>query len=109
MMVVKQVTSSTPAARPARRVGVAEAKSKFSQLLRDAALAPAIIHSRGRDLVVVLAVAEYEALLSHRAVTGGAALLGRIEALKQASGGGEDFTPARLEFAPVDPFSERAR
>ena len=96
--------------RRPRRVGVAEAKSKFSQLLRDALVAPAIIHNRGRDLVVILSVGEYEDLLARQEVTasrvsGGAALLRRLEALKQRAGGGEEFKPARLDFVPQDPFA----
>ena len=39
-----------------RRLGVAEAKSKLSEVLREAAQGPTVIHSRGRDLVVVLAL-----------------------------------------------------
>jgi len=95
-----------------RRVGVAEAKSKLSEVLRDAAQGPTVIHSRGRDLVVVLAIEAYERLLAEQQPrpSGGAAFLARIEAVKQSHGGGSDFEPARLDFAPVDPFAgHRAR
>jgi len=93
-----------------KRLGVAEAKSKLSELLREAAKGPTIIHSRGRDLVVVLAIEDYERLISDQAPpeTGGASFLKRVEALKQRHGGGvSDFEPARLDFVPAEPFTRR--
>lgn len=45
-----------------RRVGVAEARSRLSEVLRDAAKGPTIIRSRGRDLAVLLALDEHEQL-----------------------------------------------
>lgn len=93
--------------RPPRRVGVAEAKSKLSEVLREAAQGPTIIHSRGKDLAVVLAMQDYERLTAAEQASkhGGAAFLQRIETLKQQYGGGVDFEPARLDFVPVDPFA----
>lgn len=91
-----------------RRLGVAEAKSKLSEVLRDVAEGPTVIHSRGRDLAVVLAMEDYERLTAGQQSqrTGGAELLRRIEILKQRySGGVDDFEPARLDLAPVDPFA----
>ena len=38
----------------------AEAKSKLSEVLREAAQGPTVIHSRGKDLAVVLAMEDYE-------------------------------------------------
>jgi hypothetical protein len=39
---------------------------------------------------------------------GGAAFLGRVEALKQRHGGGvDDFEPARLDFIPAEPFAQK--
>lgn len=90
-----------------RRLGVAEAKSKLSEVLRDAAQGPLIIHSRGRDLAVVLAVEEYERLTAGQQPSraGGSAFLQRVEALKlRHDGGGDDFEPARLDFVPEAPF-----
>lgn len=92
----------------ARRLGVAEAKSKLSEVLRDAAQGPMIIHSRGRDLVVVLSMEDYERLMADQQSprTGGAAFLQRVDALKQRYGGGvSDFEPARLDFVPAHPFT----
>jgi prevent-host-death family protein len=91
-----------------RRLGVAEAKSKLSEVLRDAAQGPLVIHSRGRDLAVVLGMEEYERLTSGQqpARAGGSEFLQRVEALKlRHDGGVDDFEPARLDFVPVDPFA----
>ena len=91
-----------PRLRP-RRLGVAEAKSKLSEVLRDAAKGPTIIHSRGKDVGVLLAIGDYEQLMAaqHPPTNGGAAFLERIEALKQRhGGGGSEFTPPRLDFTP---------
>lgn len=93
-----------------RRVGVAEAKSKLSEVLRDAAKGPTIIHSRGRDLAVLLAIEEYEHLIAeHPGGPGtGGAFLSRIDAVKRRHGGGaEDFEPAPMKLQPVDPFARR--
>lgn len=92
----------------ARRLGVAEAKSKLSEVLRDAAQGPTVIHSRGKDLVVVLSIEDYERLTADQQPPrgGGAAFLQRVEALKQRYGGGvSDFEPVRLDFVPADPFA----
>jgi hypothetical protein len=50
-----------------------------------------------------LEVAEAESSPAGR--PGGAAFLERVQALKQRHGGGvEDFTPARFDFVPAEPF-----
>ena len=93
-----------------RRLGVAEAKSKLSEVLRRAAQGPTVIHSRGRDLAVVLAIEDYERLTAAQQLprAGGAVFLQRVEALKQRHGGGvSDFEPARLDFVPAEPFVRR--
>ena len=89
----------------ARRLGVAEAKSKLSAVLRDAVQGPTIIHSRGRDLVVVLAIEDYERLTADQQSprAGGASFLQRVDALKQRYGGGvDDFEPSHLDVVPAD-------
>jgi prevent-host-death family protein len=86
-----------------RRLGVAEAKSKLSEVLREAAQGPTVIHNRGRDLVVVLAIEDYERLTADQPspAAGGAAFLKRVDALKERHGGGVvGFEPARLDFVP---------
>ena len=92
-----------------RRLGVAEAKSRWSEVLREAAQGPTVIHSRGKDLAVVLAIEDYERLSAgEQGRAGGAAFLKRVEALKQRYGGGvDDFEPARLDFVPSEPFARR--
>jgi prevent-host-death family protein len=110
-MTMKQSLSASHKAsvRP-RRLGVAEAKSKLSEVLRDAAAGPTIIHSRGHDVAVVLAIEEYTQLVAEHspAASGGAAFLARIEALRARHGGGvDDFEPARLDFEPARPFTRK--
>lgn len=108
-MVMKQVTPKV--APRTRRLGVAEAKSRLSAVLRDASSGPTIIHSRGRDLAVVLAVEDYERLLAdHPESRGGAAFLERVEARKEQHGGGvEEFDAPPLAFVPIDPFARAPR
>src|SRR5258708_5632353 len=111
-MTMKQVIPAPPPLVRPRRLGVAEAKSKLSEVLRDAAAAPTIIHSRGRDVAVVLGVEEYERLVAggQPAQGSGAAFLGRIEAWKQRHGGGvDDFEPARLDLKLAEPFARRRK
>lgn len=91
-----------------RRLGVAEAKSRLSELLRDVAQGPTVIHSRGRDLAVVLAIEDYERLTATQEPSraGGTEFLRRVETLKARYGGGvDDFEPARLNFVPAQPFA----
>jgi prevent-host-death family protein len=93
-----------------QRLGVAEAKSRLSELLRHTADGPTIIHSRGRDVAVVLAIEDYDRLVAEHDVGsgGGAQFLERVEILKQRHGGGvEDFAPAPMVFQPVDPFARK--
>jgi prevent-host-death family protein len=107
-MTMKEVTMS--AVRAHRRVGVAEAKARFSEVLRESVRSPTIIHSRGRDLAVLLAIDEYEQLAtpSARGAGTGAAFLDRIAAVKRRHGGGVDeFSPPAMRFRAIDPFSRR--
>lgn len=93
-----------------RRLGVAEAKSKLSEVLREVAHGPTVIHSRGRDLAVVLAIEDYERLVADQtpSIAGGASFLQRVEELKRRHGGGvDDFEPARLDFVRAEPFGRK--
>ncbi len=107
-MMVMIKDSWTPD-QPLRRLGVAEAKSHLSEVLRDAASGPTFIHNRGKDLAVILSVEEYERLAGSEkaANSGGAAIMRRVEALKQRFGGGFDFDPPRLDFKPAEPFARK--
>jgi prevent-host-death family protein len=105
MVMRKAIQTLSPRTR---RLGVAEAKSKLSEVLREAQQGPTVIHSRGRDLAVVLAIEDYERLTADQQLprAGGAAFLQRVEAVKQRRGGGvSDFEPARLDFVPAEPFA----
>lgn len=109
-MTMKEDTSSQ--VRPLRRVGVAEAKSRLSAVLRDTARGPTVIHSRGRDLAVLVAIEDYEQLVAeHLGGPGtGSAFLDRIDAVKRRHGGAvAEFKPAVMSFWAVDPFSQRRR
>lgn len=113
LIVMNKVTSIP--FRPARRrlrLGVAEAKMRLSEVLRDASAGPTVIHSRGRDVAVVVAVEDYARLTAEQgSVRGGGALfLDRVEALKVRHGGGVDnFEPGRLDLAADNPFGRRRR
>ncbi len=108
MVMIREKDKASPSHR---RLGVAEAKSKLSEMLRETAQGPTIIHNRGRDLAVLLAVEDYERLLAGQATlkrSGGAAFLERVEALKERHGGGVlDFEPGRLDFEPAKPFARQ--
>ncbi len=106
------MTQTSTGGRLARRVGVAEAKSRLSKLLRDAADGPTIIHSRGRDVAVVLGVDAYDRLATEptAARNGGAGFLERVDRLKQRHGGGAaGFRAPRLRLRPLDPFAHGSR
>lgn len=107
-MVMKQVMRKPT--HP-RRLGVAEAKSQLSEVLRHAADGPTIIHSHNRDIAVVIAIEDYERLTAEQSVgQGGARFLDRVEGLKQRYDGGvDDFDPAPAVFRPVDPFPRGRR
>lgn len=92
-----------------RRVGVAEAKAELSRVLREAPAGPTIIHSRGRDLAVIVDIDEYQRLRVQAAEPEPAMsrFLDRIAELKRRSGGGVDFAPEPLDYVPVDPFANR--
>lgn len=93
-----------------RRLGVTEAKTRWSEVVREAAQGPTVIHSHGRDLVVGLAIEDYERLSADQEApkAGGAAFLQRVEALKKRHGGGvADFEHSRLDFVPSEPFSRK--
>jgi prevent-host-death family protein len=107
-MVMTQ-TIRKPASEP-RRIGVAEAKSRLSEVLRDAGKGPTIIHSRGRDLAVVLDMEEYARLTARDVKGGGAAFLDRVEVLKTRSGGGVDsWEPPRVKYEPEPAFVHEPR
>jgi prevent-host-death family protein len=92
-----------------RRLGVAEAKARFAELLRDSELGATVIHNRGRDVAVVLSMAEYDAL-AHGALPRTAAGPRLIQSLAEWRARSEpvDFQPERIRINP-QAFRSRAR
>ena len=86
--------------RKTRRLGVAEAKARFAQVLRDTASGPTIIQSRGRDVAVVLSLAEY-AQLSATAEREpvGQQLVDELSRWRRRAGD-VSFTPERARIVP---------
>ncbi len=95
-----------------RRLGVADAKAHLSELLRDVSTGPTVIHSRGKDLAVIVSVEDFARLESAAASkeTGGAAFLERIARLRTAEAD-EDFgfDPERVNVKVENPFARAAR
>src|SRR5688500_11908623 len=91
----------------ARRVGVATAKARLSQILRDLDASPVVIQSRGRDVGVLVDVATYERIVEAAAPTGGAAFLAEVDGLRQRFGGGVEFAPEKAVIETRDPFGPR--
>lgn len=88
---------------------MAEAKAKLSQTVRRVTDGPVVIHNRGRDVAVLVAVDEFERLPG-RSGGGGQAFLSQLEALKARHGGGvDDFVPGTLRFTAASAFSRRTR
>ncbi len=103
--------SSRSRAPRVRRVGVATAKARLAEVLRDLADAPVVIHSRGRDVGVLVDVGTFERMAEKEGpLTGGAAFLDAVEALKARFGGGvDDFRPPAFRFRPKEAFAGARR
>jgi prevent-host-death family protein len=96
----------------ARRLGVAEAKAKLSEVLRSLPRGPIVIHARGRDLGALVDIETFERLAGDDGPIdrpGGAAFLEVVDALKQRHGGGAAFDPKPAVIKPHDPFRARRR
>lgn len=101
----QMVMSSRP-----RRVGVAEAKAHFADVVRAAGERRTIIQRRGKDVAVVLGVDELARLDAARATeTAGARLLAALARVRRRHGGVDDFEPERAVLTPQDPFAGKAR
>jgi prevent-host-death family protein len=104
---MKVVRSAYPIPGRPRRLSVSETKAKLSEALRTLDEGPTIIHSRGREVGVLVSVAEYEQSLAAR--DGGQPrsmrqFLDDIEALKKKMDGGVDFRPPRARLRTTNPF-----
>lgn len=86
-MVMNKVTR----AGGTKRIGVAEAKAHLSEVLKSADSEPVVIHSRGRDVAVVLGMSTYERLLAAEAnaPTDMQALMTDLAELRDRHGGAE--------------------
>lgn len=97
----KYILSRPRAPQRAKRINVSQAKSQLSEVLRALDAGPTIIHNRGRDVGVLVSVAEYERLVEAGGEPGAATVhtfLNAIGELKASYGGGVDFSPARARF-----------
>lgn len=108
MLTMKQITNPKPPVP--QRIGVAEAKAKLSEVLRDLPNGITIIHNRGRDLAVLLTIDHYNRIVGEQTNTPGAGafFMDRVETIKQRHGGGIDhFEPPPLQFDMGDPDFNR--
>ena len=95
-----------------RRLGVAQAKARLSQVLRSLENGPVVIHARGHDLGVLMDIGTFDRLGSHDATIegpGGASFLSAVDALKRRHGAVGTFHPKRANLRPQDPFRSRRR
>lgn len=114
MMTMSAAGASRPratvGAKPLRRVGVAEAKAHFADLLREADTTATVIHNRGRDVAVVLSMSDYARLTSGVAnlAPAGQQLIRAL--LKWHDDvGGVDFEPEQIRVKPAEFALPRAR
>jgi prevent-host-death family protein len=111
-MVMKKVTPVL-ARRGPRRVGIAEAKAKLSEVLRNVAQVPVVIHNRGHDVGALIDIDTYERLVAANDTDdrpGGKKFLAQVDELKRRYGGGvEDFAPIPANITPVSAFSSKRR
>lgn len=93
---MKRATVGTiPPAASTRRLGVAETKARLSEVLRGLEESPVVIHSRGRDVGVLVDIHTYTRIAANHPRAGGAAFLAAVAALRDRFGGGvTDFAPA---------------
>lgn len=110
-MVTKKTSLPNRSVRTGpQRLGIAEAKANLSEAIRRTATGPVVLHNRGRDVAVLVAVEAFDRPQAGMEPTsGGRDLLRRIEALKSRHGGGvDDFQPATLRFVAHVPFRRGA-
>ncbi len=106
-----QTTYGAPASG-SRRLGVAEAKARLSEVLRSLEQGPVVIHARGRDLGVLLDLDTFDRLRVNDETTdgpGGASFLQAVEALRRRYGAVRAFHPKPANIRPQDPFRTRRR
>lgn len=77
-------------------------------MLKIADVEPVVIHSRGRDIAVVVGMATYERLreLEGKEPSPAALFLAEVAELRERYGGGADIPYERVDFEPRNPFEE---
>ena len=99
--------ASVPASAP-RRLGVAEAKARLSEVLRGIHESPVVIHSRGRDVGVLIDVRTYARVAeADRPRAGGARFLAAVAALRERFGGASGFAPLAADLRSQEAFPTR--
>jgi prevent-host-death family protein len=94
----------------ALRVGVAEAKARFAELVAGVDQRRTIIQRRGKDVAVVIGIEELARLEeAGRGATAGLRLLARLDEVKAVAGVALDFEPERIAYPLRDPFAAPAR
>lgn len=87
-----------------RRMGIAEAKAHFADIVREATVRRTIIQRRGHDVAVLIAVEELERVERRgEGATGGARFLAGIDRWRAQHGGIDDFQPARAIIRAEEP------
>lgn len=90
----------------AQRVGVAEAKARFAEVVGDVDKHRTIIQRRGKDVAVVIGIEDLARLEeASRGSSAGARLLARLDRVKVAAGVPLDLEVERVDLAPRNPFS----
>lgn len=91
-----------------KRVGIAEAKAHLSAIVRETSDGPVIIHSRGKDVAVVVAAGEYERLVeaANERPTTGARLVESLRELRKEYEGGYAIEFDRIDFPNRSPFDD---
>lgn len=88
-----------------KRVGIAEAKAHLSEVVRDAADEPVVIHNRGKDVAVLVSFDRYERLVDAARPTAGQRFVDNIRELKERYGGGYEIPYEPVDFEIRDPFA----
>lgn len=95
-----------------RRVGIAEAKARMAEIVRNAATARTVIQRRGDDVAVIIGIEELRRLeAAGEGATDGARLLRRLDAWRDRTGGVEvdETTFPRAAIAATEPFASSKR
>ena len=92
------------------RIGIADAKARFAEIVADAPRRRAIIQRRGKDVAVVIGIDELARLeRAQSGDTAGARLLARLERIKRRRAPVEGIEPVPVVLDPVSPFARPKR